>query len=146
MAGLIAATLMVFPFAGFGLGMILAGGLATLFYRRRAPYAGLTPGTGMRLGIITGLIGFGIYTVFLTGVLVFAGTDKIRTLLLEQIAKSASANSDPQYIKALEYFRTPEGLALILVLTLVTLLVIFLVFSAAGGALGALWVRRRERP
>ncbi len=146
MAGLIAATLMVFPFAGFGLGMILAGGLAALFYRRRAPYAMLTPGTGMRLGIITGLIGFGIYTVFFTVVFVFTGTEKLRGILLEQLSKSAVASSDPQYLQALEYFKTPQGLALALILGLVTLLVIFLIFSAAGGALGALWVRRRQRP
>ncbi len=146
MAGLIAATLMVFPFAGFGLGMILAGGLAALFYRRRAPYAELTPGTGIRLGLITGLIGFGIYTIFFAAVFVLTGADKLRLILSEQIAKSATASSDPQYLQALEYFKTPQGLALALILGLATLLVIFLIFSAAGGALGALWVRRRERP
>ena len=146
MAGLIAATLMVFPFAGFGLGMVLAGALAVLFYRRRAPYAVLTPGVGVRLGILTGLIGFGIYTIFFTVVFVFAGTDKLRAILSEQISRSAATSSDPQYLQALEYFKTPQGLALALVAGLALLLIVFLVFSAAGGALGALWVRRRERP
>ena len=52
LAGLIAAFLMFIPLGGFGLGMIAAGVLSVLFYRRRNPVSNLTPAMGARLGAV----------------------------------------------------------------------------------------------
>ena len=61
LAGLIAAVLMMTPLAGFGLGMLIGGSLSVVFYRRRIPVANVTPGMGARLGMVTGILGGGIF-------------------------------------------------------------------------------------
>ena len=55
---------MLFPLGAFGLGMILAGFLAVVFYHWRNPGSTLTPGMGARLGAISGLFGFMMFLFF----------------------------------------------------------------------------------
>jgi hypothetical protein len=145
LAGIISAVLMFFPLGAYGLGMFAAGAFAAVFYHRRAPYSPLTTGSGAWLGALSGMIGFGIFTFFLTVVTLFSGTQRLRTVLLEAISQSAARTSDPQTQQAFEYFKTSDGLAVILVLGLLFLFLLFLLFSALGGALGAIWLRRRRR-
>lgn len=145
-AGLIAAVLMFIPLGAFGLGMIAAGVLAVLFYRRRNPVGILSPRIGARLGAISGMLGFGIFAIFTSvEVLVFHSGGQLREALLEAVQQSASRTSDPQAQQVLDYLKSPPGLALVMVLGLAVMFVVFLIFSSLGGALAAALLRRREK-
>jgi hypothetical protein len=146
LAGLIAAFLMFIPLGAFGLGMIAAGVLSVLFYRRRNPVSNLTPAMGARLGAVSGTMGFGIFAIFsAVGTLVFHTGGELRAALLEAIAQSAARSSDPQVEKAFEYLKTPPGLALMMGFSLAFVLVAFLILSSLGGAMGAAMMRRKDR-
>ncbi len=138
---------MIIPLGAFGLGMLAVGALSVLLYRRRNPAANLTPGMGARLGAVSGALGFGIFAI-LTSVemLVFRSGGQLRAALLEAVQQSAARSSDPQAQQLLEYLKTPQGLALVMVLGLIVMFVAFLVFSSLGGALGAALLRRKDPP
>ena len=138
---------MIIPLGAFGLGMLAVGALSVLLYRRRNPAANLTPGMGGRLGAVSGALGFGIFAI-LTSVemLVFRSGGQLRAALLEAVQQSAARSSDPQAQQLLEYLKTPQGLALVMVLGLIVMFVAFLVFSSLGGALGAALLRRKDPP
>jgi len=146
LAGLIAAVLMLIPLGAFGLGMISAGVLAVLFYRRRHPGGTLSAGMGARLGVVSGVLGFGIFAVFTAiEMLVFHNGGELRAVLLAAIEQSASRTSDPQAQQYLTYFKSPPGLALIMALGLAATFFLFLIFSSLGGTLAATLLRRREK-
>lgn len=146
LAGLIAAFLMFIPLGAFGLGMIAAGVLSVLFYRRRNPASNLTPAMGARLGAVSGALGFGIFAIFsAVGTLVFHSGGQLRAALLEAVEQSAARSSDPQAQQVVEYLKTPAGLALMMGLGLGFVLVAFLILSSLGGAVGAAMMRRRDR-
>ncbi|HXY14070.1 MAG TPA: zinc ribbon domain-containing protein [Terriglobales bacterium] len=146
LAGLISALLMFVPLGAFGLGMIAAGVLAVLFYRRRPLLASLTPGAGARLGAVSGTFAFAIFAVFTAfEVLVFHSGGQLRAALLEAVQQSAARASDPQAQQVLEYLKSPPGLALVMGMGLAVMFVFFLVLSSAGGALTAALVRRRGK-
>lgn len=146
LAGLIAAGLMLIPLGAFGLGMISAGVLAVLFYRRRHPGGTLSPGMGARLGVVSGVLGFGIFAVFIAiEMLVFHNGGELRATLLEAIEQSALRTSDPQAQQIVTYLKSPPGLALFMALLLVATFLLFLIFSSLGGTLAATLLRRRER-
>jgi hypothetical protein len=147
LAGLIAAILMFIPLGAFGLGMIAAGVLGVLFYQRRNPGRNLSPAAGARLGVVSGVLGFGIFAVLsAVEMLIFHSGGQLRAALLQAVQQSSSrAASDPQVQQMLEYLKSPPGLALVMGLGLAVMLVIFLVLSTLGGALGAVLLRRRQK-
>jgi hypothetical protein len=146
LAGLIAAFLMFIPLGAFGLGMIAAGVLSVLFYRRRNPASNLTPAMGARLGAVSGTLGFGIFAIFSAlGTLLFHSGGELRASLLEAVEQSAARSSDPQAQQVIEYLKTPPGLALMMGLALAVVLVAFLILSSLGGAVGAAMMRRKDR-
>jgi hypothetical protein len=146
LAGVIAAALMIFPLAGFGIGMVFSGALAVSFYHRRAPNSNLTSWMGTQLGALSGAIGFGLFTVFVAVVTLFSGTQRLRSIALDAISQSIARTADPQVRLALEYFKSPSGLVFMLIMGCFSLFLLFLLFSALGGAIGATWMRRRKRP
>jgi hypothetical protein len=126
--------------------MISAGVLAVLFYRRRNPAGTLSPGMGARLGVVSGVLGFGISAVFTAvEMLVFHSGGQLRAFLLEAIQQSALRASDPQAQQSLTYLKSPPGLALVMALGLMVMFFVFLIFSTLGGSLAATLLRRRER-
>jgi hypothetical protein len=146
LAGLIAAFLMFIALAGFGLGLIAAGVLSVVFYRRRNPASNVTPAMGARLGAVAGTMGFGIFAVFSAlGTLLFHSGGELRAALLDAIAQSAARSPDPQVQKAFEYLKTPPGLALMMGIGMAFLLAAFLILSTLGGAVGAAMLRRKDR-
>ncbi len=146
LAGLIAAFLMFIPLGAFGLGMIAAGVLSVLFYRRRNPASNLTPAMGARLGAVSGTLGFGIFAIFSAlGTLLFHSGGELRASLLQAVEQSAARSSDPQAQQVIEYLKTPPGLALMMGLALAVVLVAFLILSSLGGAVGAAMMRRKDR-
>lgn len=145
LAGLIAAVLMMTPLAGFGLGMLIGGSMSVVFYRRRIPMANVTPGMGARLGMVTGILGGGIFAALLSiGTMLFHAWDTIRGKLIEVVEQTAARNPDPQAQQAMEFFKSPEGIVLLVTTALIGTLIAFVIFSGLGGALGAALLRRKE--
>jgi hypothetical protein len=145
LAGLIAAVLMMTPLAGFGLGMLIGGSLSVVFYRRRIPVVNLTPGMGARLGMASGILGGVIFVALLSiGTVLMHAWDSIRDKLIEIVNQTAARNPDPQSQQALEFFKSPNGIVLLLITALIGTLVAFVIFSGLGGALGAILLRRKE--
>ena len=150
LSGLIAAVLTVAPVISLGccLWLLGAGALAVFLYQRRIPGAFVTPGMGMRIGAVTGAIGYVATTIW--SVFSFTtNSQKFRTALQEQMDKSVAANPDPRAQEIMRQLmnnlNTPQGLATFFVLLLVIMAIVFIVISAAGGALGAsVFARRRD--
>ena len=133
LAGLIAAVLMMTPLAAFGLGMLIGGSLSVVFYRRRNPAADITPGMGSRLGMVSGVLGGCIFTVLLcAGTILFHAWDGIRDKIVELVEQTAARNPDPQAQQAMEFFKTQQGISLLVTSALVGTLVAFVIFSAPG--------------
>jgi hypothetical protein len=148
LAGLIASVLIAIPYiASVGLGMLTAGFLAIVFYRRRVPAANLRPGKGGRLGAVSGAFGFGMFAVLTSIEMIISprSGDDIRAQLLEALQQSAARTSDPQAQQMLDYFRTPPGLVLMMIIGLIFMLIAFVLLSALGGALGAALLGKKER-
>ena len=147
MGGLIAAVVMIIPAGPLGLVMLAtAGALSVLFYRRRNPVAALTPGAGARLGALSGVLGFGIFAIVTAiEMLVFRTGGQLRDAMLQAIQQSAARSSDPQAQQAVEYLKSPQGLALMMALGLIGVCLAFMVFSSLGAALAAAMLRRKDR-
>lgn len=147
LAGLITALLMMTPLAYFGFGMLIGGSLSVVFYRRRVPVANVTPGMGARLGMVSGILGGGIFAALLSvGTTLFHAWDSVRAKLIEVVQQTAARNPDPQTQQALEFFKSPDGIVLLLTTALIGALMAFVIFSGLGGALGAAFLRRKEHP
>ena len=138
---------MIIPLgASFGLGMLAAGFLSVLFYRRRVTHADLTSGLGARLGALSGLFGFGIFaTLTALETAVFHSGGELRAALMQAVEQAASRNSDPQAQQLLQYLKTPQGLVLVMIMGLMVMFFLFLILSSLGGILGAIALRRKER-
>jgi hypothetical protein len=144
-AGFVAAISMLFPFGAFGLGMLAAGLISVRIYRRRSAAVVFTSGMGARLGAMTGVIGFFFFAIFTAvEVLVFHSGGELHTALLEAVQQSISRTSDPQAQQALEYLKSPPGLALVMTIGLALIFVIFLILTSLGGAFAAAWSRRKH--
>ena len=148
LGGLLSAVMMVFPFGLLGLGIVAGGALSVVVYRRHVPGPPLRVGSGAWLGAVSGFLGFLVFAVFFTlAVLLFHAWPTIRGLLIQAINQSiAKTAADPQVRQAAEQLKTPEGLAVMLVLSMLIMLAFFAFFSALGGALGANIVRKNTNP
>lgn len=146
LAGAIAAVLMIVSRGGFGVGMFATGSLALIFYRRRNPDANITVWMGTKLGLMSGLIGFGISAVFVAVVTLFSGPERLRSFLLELAKLTPVYRPNPEIQQRFEYLMTPQGFPELVLLYFFSFLLIFLIFSAIGGTLGAVWMRLRRRP
>ena len=145
LAGLIAAVLMITPFAGLGLGMLIGGSLSVVFYRRRVPAARITPGMGARLGMMTGVLGSACLAIVLAiRTLLTHGWESVREDLIAGVEQAAARNPDPQTHQVVEFLKSPQGIVLLLIMALITTVIFFVIFSGLGGALGAALLRRRK--
>ena len=142
-AGVIAAILMIIPLgASVGLGMLAAGFLSVLFYRRRVPNANPGPGMGARLGAVSGALAF-VFFGLLTAL--FRAGSEFRSALGQAVEQAAARNSDPQAQQLFEYLKTPQGLDLVLIMGVIMMLIVFLMVSSLGGAIGAAMLHRKDR-
>jgi hypothetical protein len=142
---LLAAILLIFLGMPAGLGMLAAGFLSVVLYRRRCPTTHLTAGMGARLGALTGGLGFAALAAILALWTTFRSGKQIHDALLNYIQQYAARSSDPHMPQVLELFNTPAGFTFIMILTLIMTLLAFLIFSSLGGALGAFLLHRKER-
>jgi hypothetical protein len=128
-------------------GMVSVGFLAVVFYRQGRPGASIRPGTGARLGALSGLICFAMASIVEAMlVLVLHKGAEIRQALLAAINQAAARTSDAQALAMFEHFRSPEGLEFLMVFGLLFGLVAAIVLSALSGALGGAVLGPRRKP
>lgn len=128
-------------------GMVSVGFLAVVFYRQGRPQASIRPGTGARLGALSGLICFAMASIVEAMlVLVLHKGAEIRQALLAAINQAAARTSDAQALAMFEHFRSPEGLEFLMVFGLLFGLVAAIVLAALSGALGGAVLGSRGKP
>ena len=150
LSGLIAAVLTALPVISLGccLWLLGTGALSVFLYQRRVPAAFVTPGMGVRIGALSGVVGF-VASAFWMVFQFARKSHEFRGAFQEQMEKSIGSNPDPRAQDIMRQFmnnlNTPQGLATFFVLLLVVIAIAFVVFSAAGGALGAaMFAKRRD--
>jgi hypothetical protein len=129
-----------------GLGMFVAGFLCVVLYRRRYPIVHVTVGTGVRLGAVTGILGFGVVAATLAVWTAFRSGKEIHDAFLTYLQQNLAQTPDPRVQQVIDLFNTPEGFTFIMIFSLILILIAFLIFSSLGGAVGAFLLHRKERP
>jgi hypothetical protein len=126
--------------------MISVGFLTVVFYRQRQPGTPVRAGVGARLGALGGLLWFGM-SVILQGLLVVVGKGPdMREEMLKKVQQTASGTNDPQVQALFEYFKSPAGLTVMIVLAFIFAFLAALVLGVLGGALGGTIFGRRDKP
>jgi hypothetical protein len=145
-AALIAALVMALGLMVPLLAALGAGFLSVSLYHRRSSPWGMTARTGAQIGALCGLLFFGISAIFESlAVAVFHTGGQLRQKMLDALQQAATRSSDAQVQAAFEKLKTPEGLAVLLVLGLMVLFAISIVAaSVAGAATGAVLGRRHR--
>jgi hypothetical protein len=145
LAALVASLLMTLGL-NFFVAMLSAGFLAVVFYRQRQRGAVTKASTGARLGALSGLFCSGL-TALLAALA--ATVPDLRTKMREQIIENAQKWSagppDPQLQAALDLMKTPQGLAMVLIVGGIFLLVLSIALGTLGGALGGAILGRRDK-
>jgi hypothetical protein len=132
----IASLLMLLGLNPF-VGMFSVGFLAVIFYRQGSPLASIRPGTGARLGALSGLLCFAMASIVEAAlVLLLHKGAEIRTALLTAVNQAAARTSDPQALAVFNHFKSPEGLEFLMIFGLLFGLVAAIVLAAISGALG----------
>jgi hypothetical protein len=122
------------------LAMLLAGFLSVLLYWRRKGSFGLW--TGTKLGALTGALGFLIPSTIL-GLAAAGGLrQEIQDAFLKELQLRASG---PYASELIEISKTPDGLTILMIVSLTMTLLSFLFLSGLGGFLGALFLRQKNR-
>jgi len=145
-AGVIAGLLSMLPL-GFILGSPLGGFLSVLLYRRRSWSADPSRSAGFRLGALSGLFGFLIFAVLASiQVLLLQGGNEVREAMIEAVHRQQARNPNPQAGQMLDYFLTPHGLMMMMVVGLILMGILFVLLSGIGGSISATLLRRKEPP
>jgi len=102
---------------------------------------------GFRLGSLTGFFGFLIFVV-LTAVetVAFHAQNELRDAMMQAIRQAQARSADPQARQMLDYFMTPQGLAIMMIFGFIFMCILFVVLSGLGGALSAALLRRKSPP
>lgn len=145
LAAVVASLLMVLGLNPF-VAMLSVGFLAVVFYRQRQPEIPISAGVGVRLGALGGLLWFGM-SFILQGlvVVVLRKGPELREEMLKRMQQTAAGANDPQVQAMIDYFKTPAGLAVLIVIGLVFAFVAALVLGTLGGALGGSLFGRRNK-
>lgn len=145
-AGLIAALLSLLPL-GFIVGSPLGGFLSVLLYRRRSWSGDLSPSSGFRLGAVAGVFGYAIFLFLAAAQLALSrGQNDVRDAMVEAVHRQQARNPDQQARQMLEYFLTPHGLMVMMVVGIVVMAVLFVLLSGLGGRVSAALLRRKGPP
>lgn len=144
--GLLLAATIEAVFFLLGIGVLLGGFMSVYFYRRREPTQFVTTGMGARLGAVAGGLAFFIFSIVVTsGTLFLHSGNRLRDAMMASLQQAAARNPTPEAQQVLEYFRSPDGFAVLLAIFLVATLVIYLLLSMIGGIVAAGIAARRPR-
>ncbi len=119
------------------LSWLAAGFFAALFYRRKTGSL-LNVGGGARMGWITGLIMFGIWTVVLTAAALPAAISGRLISIFQEQMKNSPWQDPAMLTQMTQMLQTGEGVATAVVVFFLMLFVFIICLSMAGGALGAM--------
>jgi hypothetical protein len=145
-AALVAALLMCLGLMVPVLAMLGAGFLAVVLYRRRTVGAFVKASTGAQVGAVSGLFSFGMGAIIeAVAVSLFRSGGQIRSKMLEAIQQAASRTTDPQAQQVFDYFKSPAGMAVMMIFVIVFALISFILLGGIGGALGGVFFGRRDR-
>jgi hypothetical protein len=145
LAALIAAVAIVLKLMVPLIAAIGAGFLAVAFYRRRNPEVAVNARSGARLGAVCGVMCSGMTAVLLpVRIAILHEGGAIRDTLLDLIRQTAARYPDQQFQAALDFWRSPAGLGILLACMAVFGVVVLVLLGAIGGALGGVTVGRRS--
>jgi hypothetical protein len=145
-AGLLAALLTFTVVGALGLGMLIGGFLAVAFYRRSSFVLPPTPAMGAKLGLATGAIGFGFFSLLLSiRITVFHKGDELRAVLINAVDQAAARSADPQTQAVATWLKSPDGLTFMIAASLFFTLIVFLILASLGGALATVILRDKAR-
>jgi hypothetical protein len=145
-AAVVAALLMCMGLMVPILAMLGAGFLSVVLYRRRTLGGLVKAWTGAQVGAVSGLFSFGMAAIIeAVAVAVMRSGGQVRGKMLEAIEQAASRTSDPQAQQVFDYFRSPAGMAVMMVFVLFFALILFIIVGGIGGALGGVFFGRRDR-
>ena len=147
-AAIIGAVLsLVQPGASFVLALPIAGFVSVLIYRRFSLKSEPSARAGFRLGAMSGLFAFGLLMILIAaGTLAFHSEADTHAQVIQVIQQAQLRNPDPQAKPVFEYFMTPQGMAVMMVVGFVFMAVLFVLLAAVGGAISASVLRRKAPP
>ena len=100
---------------------------------------------GARIGAISGFFCAGMADVFATlRIAILHQSGEIRAAILNALDQQAVKISDPRSQALFDFFRSPGGLLVMLVFSLIVGLIIFILLGMIGGALGGAGLSRRD--
>jgi hypothetical protein len=145
-AALIAAIIMALGLMVPLLAALGAGFLAVNLYHRSHAAWIVNARSGAKLGAACGVLFFVIATLLESVAMAVMHTSgQVREKLVEALQQAAARSNDPQVQAAFEQFKTPQGIALMMVLGVVVLFVISIAAGSVAGALtGAVLGRKRR--
>jgi hypothetical protein len=146
LAALIAAVVITTGLVALPLAVLGAGFLAVAFYLRRTPGTVVSTTEAARLGAFSGLLCFGMWAVLeALAVAVLHKGPEIRKVMLEVIEQTASRYSDPQAQAGIDFMRSPAGLTVMMIGTLIVAFLACVILASIGGALAGAFFGRRTR-
>jgi hypothetical protein len=93
--------------------------------------------------MLCGAIGFVLFTL-LIALIAYLDQEKFRSAMIELVRRAQARNPSPQTQQAVEYFMTPHGFVVLLLLFGLLAGVMFVLLSGLGGAISASMGRRRN--
>jgi hypothetical protein len=124
-----------------------AGFLGIAFYRRRGPGTLIRSGSGAKLGAVSGILFFAMSTVLeLLAVALLHKGAEIRSQMLDKVQQAAARYPGPEVQPFLDFVKSPDGFAIMMVASVIFGLLAFVVLGSCGGVLGAALLGRRDRP
>jgi len=124
-----------------------SGFLAVAFSRRRSPGTLIRSGGGAKLGALSGLLFFGVSIILETLALaVLHRGAEVRSAMLDKVQQAAARYPSSEVQPFLDFVKSPDGFAIMMVASVIFGLVAFVVLGSCGGALGAALLGRRDRP
>ena|ERR1700678_372894 len=146
LAAAIAVVLQILGLNPF-VGALVAGFLAAAFSRRRVSGTAIRAGAGARVGVLSGLLLFGMSTIpEMFAVAVLHKGAEMRSQMMEKLQQMATRYPGPEIQPFLDFVKSPDGFAIMMVASVIFALVAFIVLGGLGGALGAAFLGRNDRP
>lgn len=133
-------SLLLGPIAGAPAG----GFLSVVFYRRRSWPAEVPTAAGFRLGSLAGALGAAMFLLVKAAQTLLTHNNEMRDTMVEAIHRQLARTPDAEAQHMLNYFLTPHGLVLIMVLSAVFMAVLFILLSGVGGMISAALLRRKQ--
>jgi hypothetical protein len=122
------------------------GFLSVAFSRRRGSGSVIRGGAGAKLGALSGLLFFGASLIVETlAVAVLHKGAELRGEMLDKVQQAAARYSGPEVQPFLDFVKSPDGFAIMMVASVIFGLVAFIVLGSCGGALGATLLGRHDR-